>query len=62
MKYIVEFDLKTIKAAIKHWAETEITLPRGSRIVGMSVILDAEEDPIAKIAITDEATDCEVQP
>jgi len=26
------------------------------------VILDAEEDPIAKIAITDEATDCEVQP
>ncbi len=54
MRFILELDQKAIKAALKHWAQTEITLPRGSKIVGVSFCVDDEGGSIAKIAVTDE--------
>lgn len=54
MRFILELDQKAIKAALKHWAETEITLPRGSTVAGVSFCVDDEGNSIAKIAVTDE--------
>jgi hypothetical protein len=56
MRFIIELDQKDIKAALKHWAQTEITLPRGSTVVGVSFCVDDEGNPISKIAATDEPT------
>lgn len=54
MRFILELDQKAIKAALKHWAETEVTLPRGSTVAGVSFYVDDDGESVAKIAITDE--------